>query len=450
MRSLWLPVVALGFAFPSPGLAQPKPVTVAGGQAASNVVALPAGDPAAVLAGQPVSQPLQPVEISEPPEPTPAAVPPDSEPAEVVVTERPVKGLGDSWDSLNYLLWWPKSQPVPPLATSNRFGAPALGQPGTRVLIGGRNAGSQDQSGGRFVLGRSLNEGNTVGVEGVYFFLGTRTLTSRTSDLAHPRLGNIGLPYIDAASGTPDVLTVARQGFSNAAVAVSTSTRVQGAEFNVVANLIDRPGLRVNALTGYRFFQLHEGLHGATTVVSPARDDGTPYGRAEIADQFDAHNRFSGGQLGFSADATRGYLFAELTGKLALGGNYEVVKVGGRTNTLIAYSPAPLAASYPSGVYAQPTNSGRVAQTVFAVVPETFFKVGLQFSDRGRFYCGYNFLYLSDAVRPGDQLDRTVNPAQIRLLNPAGSLAGPDRPGPLVNRSDFWVQGLVVGLEGRY
>jgi hypothetical protein len=102
------------------------------------------------------------------------------------------------------------------------------------------------------------------------------------------------------------------------------------------------------------------------------------------------------------------------------------------------------------GVFALPTNIGRTSHNVFAVVPEGIFKIGIKMGDSGRFFVGYNFIYLSDAVRPGDQVDRSINPTQVAALNPAGVLSGIDRPRPLFNRSDFWAQGLMIGLETRY
>jgi hypothetical protein len=78
-------------------------------------------------------------------------------------------------------------------------------------------------------------------------------------------------------------------------------------------------------------------------------------------------------------------------------------------------------------------------------------KVGYRFRDRSRFYVGYNFLYLSEAVRPGDQVDTTVDPSQVPLLGraSAGDVMAA-RPAPVLARSDFWVQGLIFGLEYRY
>ena len=444
MRVWWLLPISL--LLPSPGLSlDAVPVT----NVPETRPGTPAEHPDGLPEGRAVSQPLQPVEVPDEPPPAPAGTP-DGEPAAAIPgTPAPaVHGLGDSWDSTDLLIWWPKAQPLPPLVAANRFGPAAPGATGTHLLIGGRNFDAVDQAGGRFVLGRSLNEANSLGLEGVYFFLGTRTSTATAGD--SPRLGNVGFPFLDAATGSPSVLTVARPGISSARFDVSASTRLQGAEMNVVASLVDGTRVSVNGLTGYRFFQLQEGLRSEATIVAFPRPDGTPTGLAQVADQFDAHNRFNGGQVGLSLDVRRGPVFVEWAGKLAVGCNFEVVRVQGQTNTLVGAMPQMSAASYPSGIYAEPTNIGRYTRSVFAVVPETTLKVGFKLNDYGRFFAAYNFLYLSDAVRPGDQVDATLNAGQVRLLNPAGSPAGPDRPTPLVNRSDFWVQGLVLGLEGRY
>ena len=55
-----------------------------------------------------------------------------------------------------------------------------------------------------------------------------------------------------------------------------------------------------------------------------------------------------------------------------------------------------------------------------------------------------NFLFLSNVARPGNQIDRTVNTTQLFGTPP---VVGPARPAPLFNQSDFWAQGVNVGLE---
>ena len=441
MRAVWVAVAAV-ICWASAGFTQDPPP-----------IPLPPVTPieeAPLGGGKSVSRPLTPVDF--PPEKS-IQLPPETTATDPVQRVEGIhqqkyerRGpLGPDWDSMEYLLWWPKAHPLPPLVTASRSGLPpVLGNPGTTLLVGNRALANQDISGGRFTLGSAINEDQTLGAELTYFFLGSRTLHETI------RNGNgyqaVGLPFLNATTGREDVFPLAAPGISSGSVFVTTTTRVQGAEANMVANLHDGKSLRLNGLVGYRFLQVHEGL----TLEQMRVQFGVPGSFGPIYDQFDGHNRFHGGQLGLHADISGKWFFCELTGKCALGQVFEVVRIDGASTTYTPVLGGISAQHAPGGVFALPTNIGRITQTAFAVVPEGIFKVGIKLGDAGRFFVGYNFLYLSDAVRPGDQVDRTINPTQIAALNPGGGLAGLDRPRGLFNHSDFWVQGLILGLETRY
>ena len=106
----------------------------------------------------------------------------------------------------------------------------------------------------------------------------------------------------------------------------------------------------------------------------------------------------------------------QVTGKVALGesidGGPGERAVGGGA----ARVPAPAVAVLRRRGARPAVEHGRFVRSVFAVLPEAAVKVGYRFRDRSRFYVGYNFLYLSDAVRPGDQVDTTVDPSQVPML----------------------------------
>ena len=365
--------------------------------------------------------------------------------AKALPPERPLGPLGPSWEDYQLLYFWPMRQPVPALAYGNRSGLPPIpGQNDTRLLLGGQSLGSQPSAGGRFTLGASIDKEETLGWEATYFFLGTRTFSQNARTFAGGSVESIGLPYTNATTGMSDILTVAQPGVSNSMLTVSTSVRVQGWEVTGVANVVDDKHVRVNALFGWRYFQVQEGLRLEQTQFRYTPDGGL----FRTADQFDAHNRFNGGQLGFHTDMRRGLVFCEMTGKIAFGQNYEVVKNEGMT--ILQGPTRGVQAFGGSGIYVQPSNAGRTANGVFAVLPEGTVKFGLHLGDSGRIYVGYSFLYLSDAVRPGDQIDRTLNPSQVPLVSGNGPVYGALSPARIVNRSDFWVQGLVIGLETRY
>ena len=87
----------------------------------------------------------------------------------------------------------------------------------------------------------------------------------------------------------------------------------------------------------------------------------------------------------------------------------------------------------------------------FAVVPEGQVRLGYQFTRRLQGFVGYNFLYLRDVVRPGNQIDRNINATQNALFGGTGGvLTGPAAPPPQFTHSDFWAHGVNFGLEFRY
>jgi hypothetical protein len=445
------------FAFTAAGvLAQPLAPIAPTPPAPIAPSALSGGDGPALPGGREVSQPLQPVGQvpAEPPKQPPAPQPPPAAPAEVVQEvkaappERCRGPLGPTWDSMELLYWWPMRQPIPPLAYGTRSDLPPVpGSRGTSLLVGGSAINSDPSAGGRFTYGFSVNSAETFGLEMTYFFLGTRTFQQRLNTFVGSPLQNLGLPYTNATTDATEILPLGRSGETMSALTASTSVRVQGWEVNSVANVLDEKNVRLNFLLGWRYLQVHEGLRIEQTQFRYAPGLGV----AQTADQFDAHNRFHGGQLGLHADVRRGIVFCEMTGKIAFGQSYEVVKTEGMTH-LVAPGPGfPVLQTFgASGIYVQPSNFGRTANGVFAVVPEGTLKLGFRLGDTGRLYVGYSFIYLSDAVRPGDQIDRALNPAQIPLVSGAAPAFNGDRPAKLFNRSDLWVQGLVIGLETRY
>lgn len=412
---------------------------------------LPAAADLGLPHGTPVSRPLQPVAPADASPPPPATSPPIDASTLLESTAGPdARPLGNSWFATEYLVWWPKGQPLPPLVTASRAGTPLLGGPNTVLLVGGSPADSPDMSGARFTFGWALNDAESAGIELTYFFLGSRTTTESVAENGATRPRFVGRPVLNPTTGREDVVAVAVPGALAGSIDVSATTRMTGWEITGVGSLYAGQSVRVNALAGYRYFVLNEGLRIDQHGYRPAAATGGAPVLFSSADQFDADNRFHGGQLGLHADITRGPIFAELTGKIGLGQSVEIVKISGQTVAVTPGSPFPLIYPDAAGVLGQPSNAGRTARSVFAVLPEAAVKLGCRFRDHSRLYVGYNFLYLSDAVRPGDQIDRGLDPAAVPLGPRTGPAWPGERPAGVLVRSDFWVQGLILGFECRY
>jgi hypothetical protein len=384
-------------------------------------------------------------------ETVPEAVPQEVQQVAPESFDQPPPGggpLASEWQQFEYLLWWIRDTRLPPLITANRSGTiPVLNDPGTTVVVGNSEMRNLDHSGGRFTVGFALDSARTIGVEGNYFFLGSRTTTVGTGSNGAAGTPALGIPYHDVTTGTQQVQLVAFPNFARGSVTVSDSARLQGTEINGVVNLGWNSWFQADGLLGFRYFEVDEGLQLAYSS-DRFRSSGAPGLRLGAADQFDGHNRFYGGQLGLRLDFRKGLFFLNLTGKLGLGDTYEVVRINGVSSYAPPGQPIQL---FQGGTLAVASNSGRHTRDAFAVLPEGTVRVGVLLPENVRLFLGYNFLYLSQLARPANQIDLRANPAQIPLSTRMGlPFFGPALPQFVFHGSDFWAQGLLVGVEYRY
>jgi hypothetical protein len=156
-------------------------------------------------------------------------------------------------------------------------------------------------------------------------------------------------------------------------------------------------------------------------------------------------------QIGADARYDADRWFASGGIKVGVGAMVEDVGIAGSlvTNDFSNGGPAQ---TFTGGYFALPTNIGDRSRTTFAVVPEVQLKVGYRITPSASVYLSYSFLYASDVVRPGNQIDRNINQTQSVSYTgaPPATLIGPAQPSFGFNRSDFWAQGIGLGLEVRF
>jgi hypothetical protein len=367
------------------------------------------------------------------------------------------------WASSEYLLWWTKKNPVPSALVTTGSAADgnpgALGQPGTRVILGGPRFGPEDFSGVRVTLGSWLGSEPGLGIEGSGFFLPKRTKSFHANSDA---TGNPALTfrYLDpppspGAAFPEDAFQAAIPGTFAGGLGLISTTRLWGAEANVVGSLCCEKGFQFHLLGGFRYVDLEENLAlqfergaiGSTPVMFQGNPFAAPSAVAAF-DSFHTRNQFYGGQVGARGEYALGNLVIDFTGKVALGSTHEVVNISGTSVLIPAGGPL---TTVGTGQFATLSNIGRSTHDEFAVVPEAEIKVAYQFNRCLRAFVGYNFLYWSRVVRPGNQVDLVVDTTQV-AIDPGFNAAAPRAtfPRPLFQRSDFWAQGVDFGLEFRY
>jgi hypothetical protein len=343
-----------------------------------------------------------------------------------------------------FLLSWIKDSRVPALVTKGSPRDPligALGQPGTVVLFGGV-VDNEERSGGRFTAGYWLDCGHTVGLEAVSFFLGKRSVPFTASSSASSQSPFLARPFFNIRAGVEDVDNVAAPGFQAGTIAFDLSSRLVGAEANARVNQdLNGPCSKVSFLGGFRYMNLDENLaiDEAAALV--------PVGRANqgfVADRFDTASRFYGGQFGVGTTFLRDRWHLDMQGKVAFGLTDEVIDIFGATRIT---QPSGRSVVFPAGFLALPTNTGHFTRDRFTVVPEVDFALSCQVNDHLRVHVGYNFLYWSRVVRPGNQIDRVINITQLPSSQGPGFVTSPFRPVFAFQGTDFWAQGIDMGLE---
>lgn len=335
---------------------------------------------------------------------------------------------------------------MPPLVTANATAPLAtLATPGTRTLFGDHELDHDEFSGGRFQAGFWLNDCHTIGLEADYFFLNPRAARFIAGNAGTPALSR---PFFDVLTGMQSAEAVSAPGIVTGTVRASDASRLGAPEANAIVNVCCGCNYRVDVLAGFRYLSLKEGLNVNEGLAVAPSVPGLGGSTFNLTDQFDTENRFYGGQIGARGEYRAGKAYVDLLGKVALGSTKEVVRVNG--STLIT-PPGAAPRLEPGGLLALASNSGRRSRDEFSFVPEVGINVGYQATKHMRAFVGYTFLYWSDVVRPENQIDLRINTTQVPFLaGGPGPLIGPARPAPLFQGTDFWAQGINLGLEFRY
>ncbi len=355
---------------------------------------------------------------------------------------------GQVTGSLEYLLWFNKNIPsLPPLIVADRV------QPenGT-VTLTGQNSASIDFglfSGGRLSLGYFIGDCQTCGVESNFMLLFRRALRLRIDSASF-----LGRSFFNTFTNQDDAFVVGFPGVASGTVNVVTSSETWGTELNLWKNVVNEPiteQFRFDVLVGFRYLDLNEDVSiTSATHFNPNLAATNPNAAAfagnvvSAADLFGTDNQFFGGQVGFSSKLYGTFGILDLRAKLAIGDNHESLNTRGAQVRTLANG-----ASFSSvgGVLVQRSNLGFFTQEQFAVVPELSANWILAFTKNIDINLGYTFIFMSRAIRPGNNIDPAVDPAQIaNFTGTRGAPSDPTRPGVPFLQTNYYAHGLSFGV----
>jgi hypothetical protein len=353
------------------------------------------------------------------------------------------------WFDAEALFLWTKGDNLPALVTTSPVGTPrpeagVLGVPGTTVLLGGNNAfDNSGRVGGRFTLGGWFNTENTVGLQGSFFFLGQR---NDTFEAASPGTPILARPFFNVATGLEDSELVAFPGVVAGKITVTSTSALRGADVDFRFAVCRGCCYKLDFLAGFRYVNLEESL-GINEFLNVPGAAGAAGSAIAVSDNFGTHNNFYGGDLGLDLELRRGRWTLDLLGKVALGGISSTGNISGSTAFFLPGQPV---IAQPGGLLALPSNIGSYSSNRFAVSPEADIRLKYQLTKRIQAFVGYSFLYLNNVARPSGLIDRAVNPTQLPSQIGPGTLVGAASPMGGIHTTDFWAQGITLGLEIRW
>lgn len=392
-----------------------------------------------------------------------------------------------AWLETDYLFWAFKKSPLPvPLVTSASLDDPlpgALGQPGTKILMGDKGIDMRWRNGFRVALGTGIECCSCLGVEANFFLFPQKSHHQSIQTSGEPGSLNVAVPIYDVTGlwglkGVPGETVfilpgpLEGPGFKGR-FSLKVTSKLQGSELNVLATMIDRCSFSIDVLAGIRWLQLQESLSfvGKTAALPNAP---IAEGFYNFKDSFSTNNNFYGPQFGLKANYKIDRWLLKGFAKIALGCMNQSVRIHGKSQTsdgnLFYMTKNTAHEVLAGGIFSEPTNQGTHHHNRFAIVCEANINIAYQFTHWFELGVGYNFLWANQLLYPGKQIDRKINPTRTSLAQasrrsvgigpdtpiPFGESAsaslptGPKRPHPKHRSTDLWAQGLIISFNVKF
>src|SRR5262245_60013111 len=340
------------------------------------------------------------------------------------------------WLKTDVLLWWRQGRDFPQLVTSDpvvESSTTAGILPDAQTLFGGR-VGTEMQAGGRVDFGFYIDPRQCAGYGFRFFGLGRDSSEFRVSSTDVPVLA---IPFFDADAGANDALLVAFPGLRSGTVAITGTSSVISNDVYGRYLLCRDCNNRLDFITGWQYARIADNVEIRSQSTVTETGGTIPVGTVStIVDEFDTRNEFHGAILGLQWQRNCSYWTTTWLARMSIGNMHETARIRG--STLIT-SPGQPDESLATGLCAASSNIGQRSRDEFTAITEVGFNVAYRFAPCTQLTVGYTFIYFSDILQPGTGIDTTI-----------GDNGTTTRPQFAFRHSDYWVQGLSLGLSKEF
>lgn len=401
------------------------------------------------------------------------------------------------WAGAEYLLWRLRNAPMPPnnvvipysLTGMTDFSNTVLYPEGGSMSYGGRN-------GIRVNAGMWLDPDQNIGVDFNYFQLEQRSAGFVNNQISNtpldvtvtviPQFSGDGSIFNFADFPTIDITVPAELTVTSSGTV--TPIRFWGAEANLCSKRLFYGNANFDVFLGFRFLDLEEAftmnqnmrldvfqqLNYVATSVPPTpanptglvlpqipsttfQDGAQTIVLIQTTDAINTRNQFYGGQAGVAFEwLMRERLSFSGYGKVGIGtmnqsttltGATSVSSVASTTGSNRDLNLGPV--NLPGGVFTPNASPVIDSRSKYVVIPEFNLTLGYQLTRAIRASVGYNFLWISSVVRPGDQIAYVRNQTELSVTGTAVPVLTA-QPAYRYQDATFWAQGINFGLEFRY
>ncbi|MEZ6141847.1 MAG: BBP7 family outer membrane beta-barrel protein [Zavarzinella sp.] len=344
------------------------------------------------------------------------------------------------------MVWWVKSYGTPALVNVGpTTGIGAVGEPGVKRALPVDSITENPRYGARFTLGYWLSPRWAIEAQG-WFLANTNGVGGSVSSEDAP--GQIvSRPFFSANQQIEFAQQVSNPGIYQGNVTFSTRSYLGSGEINGRYRWRESCNGHLDILFGARYMLLEENLEINETVEGLAGAGPFAGYRRTVRDAFNTSNDFYGGQIGVDYEYNYGRWVFNARAKLALGITNSSATIDGAQQALAG--PVP---NLPGGLLALNSNIGDNKQNNLSYIPEVQLNIGYNVTDNIRIYAGYTFIYWSDVLRPGGQIDRTLDENRIPDFTTGRVVPNVEetRPARTLSSEGIWMQGATFGIVFRW